>query len=70
MSEGQLPTIDNQWARAYIDEGRGLHAEISQSALTVPFKLVIRGMTSVILLFLDTINLQFQGQFVSLFPFL
>lgn len=40
VSEGQLPTIDNQWARAYIDEGRGLHAEISQSALTVFLKLV------------------------------
>ena len=64
------PTTDNQWARAFIDGVTGLHTETTQSALTVSFKLVIHGMTSVILLFLDTINLQFQGQFVSLFPFL
>ena len=29
-----LPPHDNQWARTFIDRGRGLHAETAQSALT------------------------------------
>ena len=32
---------DNQWARAFIDRGRGLHTETAQSALTVTLKLVL-----------------------------
>ena len=36
------PAIDNQWARAYIDEARGLHAEISQSTLTIFLNLVMQ----------------------------
>ena len=51
----------NQWARAFIDGGRALHAETAQSALTVIFKLVIGDLTSVILIVLNTVNLQFQG---------
>ena len=35
-----------------------------QSALIVIFKLVISGLTSVILIVLGTVNLQFQGPFV------
>ena len=31
----------NQWARAFTDGGRGLHAETAQSALTVILKLVM-----------------------------
>ena len=61
------PLPDNQWARAFIDGGRGLRAETSQSALTVILKLVISGLTSVILIVLTAVNLQFQGQFVSHF---
>ena len=41
--------------------GRELHAETAQSSLTVIFKLVIGGLTSVIFVVLDTVNLQFQG---------
>ena len=43
-----------------------------QSSMTVIFKLVISGLTSVILIVLGTINLQFQGPFVpiSLWPVL
>ena len=52
-------------ARAFIDGGRGLHAEIIQSALTVILKLVISGLTSVIVIVLGTVNLQFQFRFVS-----
>ena len=61
------PFPDNQWARAFIDGGRGLCAETAQSALTVILKLVISGLTSVILIVLTALNLQFQGQFVSHF---
>ena len=45
---------------------RGLHVETVQSALTVILKLVIGGLTSVILIVLGTINLQFQGWFVPI----
>ena len=41
--------------------GEGLHAETTQSSLTVIFKLVISGLTSNILVVLGTVNLQFQG---------
>ena len=41
--------------------GRELHAETAQSSLTVIFKLVIGGLTSLIFVVLDTVNLQFQG---------
>ena len=32
---------DNQWERAFIGGGKGLHAEIAQSALTVILKLAM-----------------------------
>ena len=44
--------------------GRGLHAVTAQSALTVIFKLVIGGLTGVILVVLGTVNLHFQSPFV------
>ena len=53
-----LPT-GNQWARAFIESRRGLHAETAQSALTVIFTLVIGGLTSILLTVLGTGNLQF-----------
>ena len=62
-----LPTpTDHQWARAFIDGGRGLHAEIAQSTLTVILKLVIGGLTSIILIVCSRVSLQFQGQLVSI----
>ena len=40
LSKGLTPSPpDNQWARAFMDRGRGLHAETAQSALTVILKL-------------------------------
>ena len=60
------PSCDNPGIRAFIGEGRGLHAETAQSALTVILKLVIDGLTSVILVVISTVNLQFQGWFVSI----
>ena len=49
-----------------------LHADTAQSALTVILKLVISVLSNVILVVLDTVSLQFQGQFVpvSLWPVL
>ena len=44
----------------------GATCRTAQSALTVTLKLVISGLTSVILIVISTINLQFQGWFVSI----
>ena len=66
LSKGRLPSTDNQWARAFIDGERGLHAETAQSALMVILKLVIGGLTSIISIVLSIVNLQFQGQFVPI----
>ena len=60
------PHTYNKWARAFIGRGRGLHAETAQLALTVILKLVISGQTSIILIVLSMVNLQFQGQFVPI----
>ena len=40
--------------------GCGLHAETAQSSLTVIFRLVISGLTSIIMMVLGTVNLQFK----------
>ena len=45
--------------------GQGLHKETADH-LTVIFRLVISGLTSIILNVSGTVNLQFQGQFVSI----
>ena len=36
------PPTDHQWASAFIDRGRGLHAETAQSAPTVILQLVMQ----------------------------
>ena len=61
------PPTDCEWARAFIERGRGLHAEIAQSAQTVSLKLVIGNLTSVFLIVL--IDLIFSAR-VNLFQFL
>ena len=43
-----------------------LHAEAAQSSLTVIFKLVISGLTSIILVVLGIVNPQFQGALVPI----
>ena len=54
------PTLTSRELRPFIDRvGGGLHAETAQSSLTVIFKLVISGLTSIILMVLVTVNLQF-----------
>jgi len=57
---------DEQWTTAFTDRGRGLHAETAQLALAVVLTLVMGGLISVISIVLSTVNLQFQGQFVSI----
>ena len=61
------PPPENQGARAFTERGRGLHAEIAQSAQTVSLKLVIGNLTSVFLIVL--IDLIFSAR-VNLFQFL
>ena len=57
---------DKQGMRAFIDRRRGLHVETAQPALTVIFRLVVGGLTGIILIALDTVNLQLQGWFVAI----
>ena len=45
----------------------GLHAETAQSSLTVIFKLIISGLTSIILVVLGTVTLQFWGALVPIY---
>ena len=68
LSKGQLPSTDNQWARAFIDiyRGRGLHAETAHSSVTVVLKLVIDGLTAVILIASST---DICSSMISLFSF-
>ena len=51
-------------ARGFTDRWRELHAETAQSALTVISKLVMDGLTRVILIVSSSINLWFHGWFV------
>ena len=44
----------------------GLHVKTAQLGLTVILKLVIGGLSGVILLVLVTVSLQFQGKLVSI----
>ena len=58
---------DNRWASAFIDRGKGgLCAEPAQAAPTGILKLVIGGLTSVLLMVFSTVSLQFQGRFVPI----
>ena len=65
-SKGWLPLTGSQWARAYTQGERGLHTGRGQSALIVILKSVISGLTSITVIILGTINLQFQGWFVPI----
>ena len=64
LSKILLSSTDSQWARAFIDGQKGLHEETAQTALAVILELVISGLTSIILIILNTINIQLQGQIV------
>ena len=62
----QPPALASSEVRAFTDRRRGLYAETAQSALTVIFRLVVSGLTGIILVVLGTVNLQFEGRFVSI----
>ena len=61
------PYPDKQWARAFVDRGRGLHPETAQSAQMLILKVVIGGLPTVILIVLSTVNPQFWSWFVPIF---
>ena len=52
-----LPPSLNQGASTFIGRGRGQHAETAQSALAFMLKSVTGGLTSIILIVLDTVSL-------------
>ena len=57
----------SQWARSFIDRGRrGRPAVTAQSAVTVIWKLIISGLTSIIFVVLGTATLHFQGWLVPI----
>jgi len=53
--------------KSFYRQREGLHAKTAQSALTIILKLVIGGLTSIILNVLSTVSLQFQNLFVPIF---
>ena len=66
-ADSPLPILGTSGTRGFIDRRWGvLHVERAQSFLTVVFKLVISSLTSIILVVLGTVNLQFQGWFVPI----
>ena len=55
----RLPTRPQEEGENFYRQsvGRWLHTETAQSSLTVIFKLVITGLTTIILVVLGTVNL-------------
>ena len=67
LSKGQLPPVpENRGTRTFIDRGRGLHVETAQSALMVLLLLAIGGLSSSILIVLETVSLQLQSWFAPI----
>ena len=71
LSKDQLLSHPCPWQAVgesiYRELGVGeLHAETAQSSLTVIFKLVISGLTSIILVVLGTVALQLWGALVPI----
>ena len=58
--EASNPAVGRHRARAFIGEGRGLHAETAESALTVILKL-IRRWSDQHRLVLSTVSLQLEA---------
>ena len=75
MSKGQLPsTTGNKWGESFHRQkwwwgvgGEAATCRNSTLALLVIFRLVISSVTSVILIVLGMVNLQFQSPFASFF---
>ena len=64
LSKGQLPATDS--GQELLEAEGGGYIQKQNYQLTVTLKLVIGGLTSVISTVLSTVNIQFQGQFVSI----
>ena len=64
LSKGQLPVTDS--GQELLEAEGGGYIQKQNYQLTVTLKLVISGLTSVILTVLSTVNIQVQGQFVSI----
>ena len=67
LSKVNSPHPDKQWARAFVDIGRGLHSVTAQSAQMLILKVVIGSLPTVILIVLSAVNLQFWSWFVPIF---
>ena len=66
--EGVCPKADSppdNRGQELLQTGRGLLAKAAQSSQIVIFRLVLGGLTSITLAVLGTVNLQLQGQFLS-----
>ena len=62
---GEVFPLEQSRGKNFYRQGGGVYM-LKQSALTVILKLVIGRLISVILIVVSTINLQFQGWFVSI----
>ena len=60
------PPLAASGMRSFIDKVGEYYVQKQQPALTVIFGMVISGLTSTILVVLGTVNLQFQGPFVTI----
>ena len=67
LSKDWFPSSGSHWGKSFYRQKEGAYAETGQSVPTVIFKLIICGLTIMILVVLGTVNLQFQ---VHLFPLL
>ena len=75
MSKGQLPSaIGNKWDKSFHRQkwwwGVGGEAATCRNSTLAPliiFRLVIGGVTSIILIVLGVVNFQFQSPFASIF---
>ena len=66
LSKGQNTPLLQPVGKSFYRLREGANAETAQSALAFILNLVIGGLTSVILIVLGTLNLQFQGWFVPI----
>ena len=75
MSKGQLPSATgNKWDKSFHRQkwwwgvgGEAATCRNSTLALLIIFRLVIGGVTSIILIVLGVVNFQFQSPFASIF---
>ena len=64
LSKADFPSPGNQWGMNFYRQKSGL-GDYMQN-LTVIFRLVVSGLTGIILVVLGTVNFQFQSPFVPI----